>query len=79
MGSLAQSLLRFLVDISSESLPTPLKEQLMTQATHCLLLLDHCSKGKLQVRTTIIIFVLNLVVIEGSHFILSGPNACVLA
>lgn len=48
MGSLAQSLLRFLVDISSEPLPTPLKEQLMTQATHCLLLLDHCSKGKLQ-------------------------------
>ncbi|XP_043103142.1 TELO2-interacting protein 2 [Puntigrus tetrazona] len=48
MGSLAQSLLRFLVDISSESLPAPLKEQLMTQASHCLLLLDHCSKGKLQ-------------------------------
>uniref|UniRef100_A0A672RCW9 TELO2 interacting protein 2 n=1 Tax=Sinocyclocheilus grahami TaxID=75366 RepID=A0A672RCW9_SINGR len=48
MGSLAQSLLRFLVDVSSESLPTQLKEQLMTQASHCLLLLDHCSKGKLQ-------------------------------
>ncbi|KTG44969.1 hypothetical protein cypCar_00039233 [Cyprinus carpio] len=48
MGSLAQSLLRFLVDISSESLPTQLKEQLMTQVSHCLLLLDHCSKGKLQ-------------------------------
>uniref|UniRef100_A0A8C1BG53 TELO2 interacting protein 2 n=1 Tax=Cyprinus carpio TaxID=7962 RepID=A0A8C1BG53_CYPCA len=47
--------LRFLVDISSESLPTQLKEQLMTQASHCLLLLDHCSKGKLQVRMTIII------------------------
>uniref|UniRef100_A0A672RCI8 TELO2 interacting protein 2 n=1 Tax=Sinocyclocheilus grahami TaxID=75366 RepID=A0A672RCI8_SINGR len=56
MGSLAQSLLRFLVDVSSESLPTQLKEQLMTQASHCLLLLDHCSKGKLQVRMTIIIF-----------------------
>uniref|UniRef100_A0A672RD09 TELO2 interacting protein 2 n=1 Tax=Sinocyclocheilus grahami TaxID=75366 RepID=A0A672RD09_SINGR len=50
------SLLRFLVDVSSESLPTQLKEQLMTQASHCLLLLDHCSKGKLQVRMTIIIF-----------------------
>lgn len=48
MGSLAQSLLRFLVDVSSESLPPQLKEQLMTQASHCLLLLDHCSKGKLQ-------------------------------
>ncbi|XP_016345685.1 TELO2-interacting protein 2-like [Sinocyclocheilus anshuiensis] len=48
MGSLAQSLLRFLVDVSSESIPTHLKEQLMTQASHCLLLLDHCSKGKLQ-------------------------------
>uniref|UniRef100_A0A8C1Z1E7 TELO2 interacting protein 2 n=1 Tax=Cyprinus carpio TaxID=7962 RepID=A0A8C1Z1E7_CYPCA len=54
MGSLAQSLLRFLVDISSESLPIQLKEQLMTQASHCLLLLDHCSKGKLQVRMTIL-------------------------
>ncbi|XP_050972593.1 TELO2-interacting protein 2 [Labeo rohita] len=49
MGSLAQSLLRFLVDVSSESLPTELKEQLITQASHCLLLLDHCSKGKLQI------------------------------
>uniref|UniRef100_A0A673M081 TELO2 interacting protein 2 n=1 Tax=Sinocyclocheilus rhinocerous TaxID=307959 RepID=A0A673M081_9TELE len=45
-----------LVDVSSESLPTQLKEQLMTQASHCLLLLDHCSKGKLQVRMTIVIF-----------------------
>ncbi|XP_059379492.1 TELO2-interacting protein 2 [Carassius carassius] len=48
MSSLAQSLLRFLVDVSSESLNTQLKEQLMTQASHCLLLLDHCSQGKLQ-------------------------------
>ncbi|XP_073674994.1 TELO2-interacting protein 2 [Garra rufa] len=48
MDALAKSLLRFLVDVSSESLPTQLKEQLMTQASHCLLLLDHCSKGKLQ-------------------------------
>lgn len=46
--SLAQSLLRFLVDVSSDSSPTELKEQLMTKASHCLLLLVHCSKGKLQ-------------------------------
>ncbi|KAL1269413.1 hypothetical protein QQF64_031702 [Cirrhinus molitorella] len=49
MDSLAKSLLRFLVDVSSESLPNQLKEQLMTRASHCLLLLDHCSKGRLQI------------------------------
>ncbi|KAK7135421.1 hypothetical protein R3I94_014173 [Phoxinus phoxinus] len=48
MGLLTQSLLRFLVDISSDSLPTQLKEHLMTEASQCLLLLNHCSKGKLQ-------------------------------
>ncbi|XP_056585870.1 TELO2-interacting protein 2 [Triplophysa dalaica] len=48
MGSLAQSLLRFLVDVSSESVPQELKEQLMSKASHCLLLLNHCSKGKVQ-------------------------------
>lgn len=48
MGSLAQSLLRFLVDVSSESLTPQLKEQLMSKASHCLLLLNHCSKGKLK-------------------------------
>ncbi|XP_067269283.1 TELO2-interacting protein 2 [Pseudorasbora parva] len=48
MGLLTQSLLRFLVDVSSDSLPTQLKEHLMIKASHCLLLLNHCSKGKLQ-------------------------------
>ncbi|XP_065103581.1 TELO2-interacting protein 2 [Paramisgurnus dabryanus] len=48
IGTLAQSLLRFLVDISSDSLSPQLKEQLMSKASHCLLLLNHCSKGKLQ-------------------------------
>ncbi|XP_067251420.1 TELO2-interacting protein 2 [Chanodichthys erythropterus] len=48
MDLLTQSLLRFLVDISSDSLPTQLKEHLMTEASHCLLLLNHCLKGKLQ-------------------------------
>uniref|UniRef100_A0A671S6U6 TELO2 interacting protein 2 n=1 Tax=Sinocyclocheilus anshuiensis TaxID=1608454 RepID=A0A671S6U6_9TELE len=43
-------------DCLATSLPTQLKEQLITQASHCLLLLDHCSKVKLQVRMTIIIF-----------------------
>lgn len=46
--SLTQSLLRFLVDVSSDSSPTQLKEKLMTKASHCLLLLGHCSNGKLQ-------------------------------
>ncbi|XP_051525841.1 TELO2-interacting protein 2 [Myxocyprinus asiaticus] len=48
VDSLAQSLLKFLVDVSSDSLPSQLKEQLMTKASHCLVLLNHCSKGKLQ-------------------------------
>ncbi|XP_051759440.1 TELO2-interacting protein 2 [Ctenopharyngodon idella] len=48
MGLLTQSLLRFLVDISSDSLHTQLKEHLLTEASYCLLLLNHCSKGKLQ-------------------------------
>ncbi|XP_072537245.1 TELO2-interacting protein 2 [Salminus brasiliensis] len=49
MGVLAKSLLRFLVDISSESLSPELREELMTRASRCLLLLDHCSQGKLLV------------------------------
>ncbi|KAF7694890.1 TELO2-interacting protein 2 [Silurus meridionalis] len=46
---LARSLLRFLVDVSEESLSPELIEELLTQATHCLLLLDHCSHGRLRV------------------------------
>uniref|UniRef100_A0A3B1JYZ0 TELO2 interacting protein 2 n=1 Tax=Astyanax mexicanus TaxID=7994 RepID=A0A3B1JYZ0_ASTMX len=49
MDVLSKSLLRFLVDISSEPLAPELREELMTRASRCLLLLDHCSQGKLLV------------------------------
>ncbi|KAI4884263.1 hypothetical protein NFI96_014353, partial [Prochilodus magdalenae] len=49
MAVLAKSLLRFLVDVSSESLAPELRDQLLTRASRCLLLLDHCSKGRLLV------------------------------
>ncbi|XP_036434145.1 TELO2-interacting protein 2 [Colossoma macropomum] len=49
MDVLAKSLLRFLVDISSESLAPELRDQLLTRASRCLLLLDHCSHGRLRV------------------------------
>ncbi|XP_066500063.1 TELO2-interacting protein 2 isoform X2 [Hoplias malabaricus] len=49
MGAMTKSLLRFLVDVSSESLAPEVKEELLTRATHCLLLLDHCSQGQLRV------------------------------
>uniref|UniRef100_A0AAR2JHK6 TELO2 interacting protein 2 n=1 Tax=Pygocentrus nattereri TaxID=42514 RepID=A0AAR2JHK6_PYGNA len=49
-GVLAKSLLRFLVDISSEPLAPELRDQLLTRASRCLLLLDHCSHGRLRVR-----------------------------
>ncbi|KAL7827095.1 hypothetical protein SRHO_G00328130 [Serrasalmus rhombeus] len=48
-GVLAKSLLRFLVDISSEPLAPELRDQLLTRASRCLLLLDHCSHGRLRV------------------------------
>ena len=49
MGVLAKGLLRFLVDISSESLAPELRDLLLTRASRCLLLLDHCSHGRLRV------------------------------
>ncbi|KAL7884044.1 hypothetical protein AOLI_G00068140 [Acnodon oligacanthus] len=49
MGVLAKSLLRFLVDIASEPLAPELRDQLLTRASRCLLLLDHCSRGRLRV------------------------------
>ncbi|XP_076846476.1 TELO2-interacting protein 2 isoform X2 [Brachyhypopomus gauderio] len=49
MEVLAKSLLRFLVDVSSEPLAPELREELLKKASGCLMLLDHCSQGRLQV------------------------------
>ncbi|TTM20203.1 Nuclear receptor subfamily 6 group A member 1-A [Bagarius yarrelli] len=49
LSVLARSLLRFLVDVSEESLSPELIEELSNRATCCLLLLDHCSRGRLRV------------------------------
>ncbi|XP_026801521.3 TELO2-interacting protein 2 [Pangasianodon hypophthalmus] len=49
LSVLARSLLRFLVDVSAESLAPELTEELSNRATRCLLLLDHCSHGRLRV------------------------------
>ncbi|XP_062854745.1 TELO2-interacting protein 2 [Trichomycterus rosablanca] len=44
---LARNLLRFLVDVSSDSLDPELTDELLNRASRCLLLLNHCSCGKL--------------------------------
>ncbi|KAM9546175.1 TELO2-interacting protein 2 isoform 1-T2 [Salvelinus alpinus] len=48
LSALVQSLLRLLCDLSTESIPPAVREELVTKATHCLLLLDHCTQGKLK-------------------------------
>lgn len=55
--TLAKNLLRFLVDVSTDSLDPELTEELLNRATRCLLLLDHCSRGKLMVRFSFLLFV----------------------
>ncbi|KAK1787029.1 hypothetical protein P4O66_017406 [Electrophorus voltai] len=49
MDVLAKSLLRFLVDVSSDPLVPELREELLHKASGCLILLDQCSQGRLQV------------------------------
>lgn len=49
ISALVQSLLRLVCDLSTESIPPAVREELVTKATHCLLLLDHCTQGKLKV------------------------------
>ncbi|XP_028851842.1 TELO2-interacting protein 2 isoform X2 [Denticeps clupeoides] len=44
-----QSLLRFLCDVSMETLSPDIKDKLLGKATHCLQLLDFCTRGKLKV------------------------------
>ncbi|KAM6965433.1 TELO2-interacting protein 2 [Aplochiton taeniatus] len=49
LGVLVRSLLRLLCDVSEEPLlAPPVKKLLMDKASRCLLLLDHCTHGKLQ-------------------------------
>lgn len=49
LGVLVRCLLRLLCDVSEEPLlATPVKQLLMDKASRCLLLLDHCTHGKLQ-------------------------------
>ncbi|XP_027003333.2 TELO2-interacting protein 2 [Tachysurus fulvidraco] len=48
LSLLTRSLLRFLVDVSAESLSPEITEELLKRASRCLLLLDRCSQGKLR-------------------------------
>ncbi|KAJ7993786.1 hypothetical protein DPEC_G00258330 [Dallia pectoralis] len=45
---LTKSLLRLLCDLSTESLHQEVRDELVTKATHCLQLLDHCTRGQLK-------------------------------
>ncbi|KAG7332018.1 hypothetical protein KOW79_003852 [Hemibagrus wyckioides] len=49
LSILTRSLLRFLVDVSTEPLSPELTEELLKRASRCLLLLDRCSQGRLGV------------------------------
>ncbi|XP_046904555.1 TELO2-interacting protein 2 [Hypomesus transpacificus] len=48
LSVLVRSLLRLLVDVSSEDTSAAVRQELMDRATRCLLLLDHATKGKVQ-------------------------------
>lgn len=49
-GAMLRSLLRFLLDVSSDSaLTEPLRQALMSHAGLCLRLLERCCRGNLQV------------------------------
>ncbi|XP_064209863.1 TELO2-interacting protein 2 [Anguilla rostrata] len=51
LAVLVRALLKLLVDVSADrtSAPPAVREELLRKATHCLLLLDYCSQGKLKV------------------------------
>ncbi|KAI1900919.1 hypothetical protein AGOR_G00054790 [Albula goreensis] len=51
LTTLVRALLRLLVDVSADhtSSPSGVREELLSRATRCLLLLDHCTQGKVKV------------------------------